>query len=107
MFDSVVRLAIFDDPLKRLIHRLKFYHGWSIGELLADRAIAVPRVRELLARTDALVPVPLHPWRQITRGFNQADVIAQRLGRLSKRPVRRAAIRLRATEAQTLQTSRL
>jgi ComF family protein len=35
---------------------------------------------ELLARADALVPVPLHPRREWIRGFNQAALLADGLG---------------------------
>ena len=34
----------------------------------------------VLAGADAVVPVPLHPWRATQRGFNQADDLARALG---------------------------
>ena len=106
LFDEVVNLGAFADPLRPLVHRLKFYHGWTAGEVLTDRAAALPRVRLLMRHTDVLVPVPLHGWRQITRGFNQADVIARRLGRVCGVAVRRPVIRMRRTQAQTLLTNK-
>lgn len=107
LFDEVVNLGVFGDPLRPLVHRLKFYHGWSAGETLADRAATLPRVQQLMRHTDVLVPVPLHGWRQIVRGFNQADVIARRLGKVSGVKVRSPAIRIRQTAAQSLMTNRL
>lgn len=106
LFDEVVNVGAFADPLRPLVHRLKFYHGWTAGEVLAARAARLPRVRLLMRHTDVLIPVPLHGWRQITRGFNQADVIARRLGRLCGVPVRRPVVRLRRTQAQTLLTNK-
>jgi ComF family protein len=106
LFDTVVRMAVFEDPIRMLVHRLKFYHGWSIGELLAQRAMRLPRVQHVLAHADVLVPVPLHPWRHVTRGFNQADVFATRLARLTGHRVRHPVIRVRHTAAQSLQTSK-
>ena len=35
---------------------------------------------EVLAGADAVIPVPLHPWRVLRRGFNQADDLAVHLG---------------------------
>ena len=107
LFDEVANLGVYADPLRPLVHRLKFYHGWSAGEILAMRAAALPRVRELMRHTDVLVPVPLHGWRQITRGFNQAEVIATQLGKQTGTKVRRPVIRLRQTKAQSLMTNRL
>lgn len=46
----------------------------------------------LLAGADAVVPVPLHPWRHFRRGFNQADELAQALGRPVWRPLHRRTL---------------
>lgn len=52
---------------------------------------------EILRDADAAVPVPLHPWRRVRRGFNQADDLARRLDV----PMLRALWRARATAPQT------
>jgi ComF family protein len=52
---------------------------------------------EILGDAHCVVPVPLHPWRRMRRGFNQADDLARRLGV----PVLRALRRVRATAPQT------
>ena len=52
--------------------------------------------RRVLDGCDCVVPVPLHPWRRLRRGFNQARDLAQRLDR----PVADALWRIRATPSQ-------
>jgi ComF family protein len=52
--------------------------------------------RQVLADCDCVVPVPLHPWRRVRRGFNQARDLAERLDR----PVVDALWRVRATPSQ-------
>jgi len=52
--------------------------------------------REVLEGCDCVVPVPLHPWRRMRRGFNQARDLAVRLDR----PVVNALWRVRATTSQ-------
>jgi ComF family protein len=52
--------------------------------------------KDLLATCDFAVPVPLHPWRRLRRGFNQARDLAERLGC----PVVEALWRVRATSPQ-------
>ena len=59
--------------------------------------------RPLLEDCDCVVPVPLHPWRRLRRGFNQARDLAKRLDR----PVVDALWRIRATPSQmTLRAER-
>ncbi len=105
-FARVARLAVFEGPLHDLILRYKFYHSWPIGELLADRAIRLGRIREVIEETELLVPVPLHPVRQVSRGFNQADVFARRIGKHFQKKMVDPLIRVRKTQAQSLQTSK-
>lgn len=102
-FDRVVNLGVFSDPLAQLIHRLKFGHGWTIGSLLGDRAYRLKRVRDVLREADVIVPIPLHWRRHIVRGFDQAKVFSRRLSQLSGKPLGRPIVRVRSTEAQSLQ----
>ena len=97
-FDRVASLGRFDEPLKGLIHRMKYQAQWTIGEHLAMRLKRSPRAAQLLAEADAIVPVPLHHLRHLSRGYNQATIIAKMLGPL---PVLHAAKRLRHTQSQT------
>jgi ComF family protein len=47
------------------------------------------------------VPVPLFFTRHIGRGYNQAELIARRIGKRCKIPVVKAITRVRPTETQT------
>src|SRR5437763_1946572 len=76
--ERVAGLGIFDVPLKHLIHRLKYNGRWALAEFLADRLVAHEPAKALLQETQAVVPIPLHPWRQIKRGYNQAELIARK-----------------------------
>lgn len=60
-----------------LIHALKYYRrpeiGVQLGELLAHRLLDHPGLQGL----HGIVPVPIHPSRRHTRGYNQAEKIAE------------------------------
>src|SRR5215210_3853935 len=99
-FDRVIRLGTFAQPLKHLIHQMKYHRRWGLAESLADRLLAQERVKGVLTETDVIVPVPLHRLRQVTRGYNQAEVMAKRLARSCRLFVARPVVRLRATESQ-------
>ena len=100
-FDRVIRLGVFDDPVKTLIHQMKYHRAWTLAEFLADRLLDQERVKALMSETDAVVPVPLFFMRQIARGYNQADLIARRLAKRCGKPLVKSLTRVRATETQT------
>jgi ComF family protein len=91
----------FDDgPARALVHALK-YGGWTIAaEAMADKI-----ARELggaLRGADALVPVPLGPRRRRERGHNQAELLAEAVGRRCGVAVAaQALVRSRETRTQT------
>ncbi|MGA2441000.1 MAG: ComF family protein [Tepidisphaeraceae bacterium] len=101
-FGRIAAFAPFREPLRKMIHEVKFHHRWPLAETLAKRMLDQERVRELLDQTDVLIPVPLHWSRQISRGYNQADSLARGLARHRRGlVVAHAIVRLKNTSAQT------
>ena len=75
---------LYDDGSRHLILSLKHGDRTELASLLAtlmERAGA-----RLLAETDLILPVPLHPRRLRSRRFNQAALLAAELARRSNRP---------------------
>ena len=102
-FSRTYALWRYAFPADRLIQALKYQHrlplaGW-LGQQLAT-AIDPDGI-------DRVMPLPLHPQRLRERGFNQAALIAGRLGKCLGRPVDRDSLqRTRATPAQASQPYR-
>lgn len=84
----------YEGVLRDVIHAFKYEGRRSLAGPLGRmiRAAGSP----VLDGCDCVVPVPLHPWRRLRRGFNQARDLAERLDR----PVVKALWRVRATAAQ-------
>ena len=76
-------------PVDAALKRLKFGHQLIFAAAFAE--LLAPVVDAEFADCDVIVPVPLHRWRHIVRGFNQAREIARHLGRLRRLPVTTAA----------------
>lgn len=98
-YDRLLALWSYEEPLDVVVQALKFrrldYLGRHLGEALAAHW------REELAEADLVVPVPLHWYRRLTRGYNQAERIAHPLARRLARPLIPALGRGRATLPQT------
>ena len=82
-FHRTVAPLAYDYPVDRLLLGLKFGRKMHLARALGH-AIAEGVRREvergLLEMPEALIPVPLHPRRLATRGFNQAEEIARFIG---------------------------
>jgi ComF family protein len=98
--DRMARLGVFADPLRQMVHRMKYRGGWLLAEFFAERLWSHPPVREILRGADCLVPIPLHPLRHWGRGYNQAELIARRLAARSGVALRHPLVRLRHTRTQ-------
>ncbi len=100
VFARARAVARFEDgPARKLAHRLKYSDRAELARPIARwmaRAGA-----DLLAETDLLVPVPLHPLRLWRRRFNQAALLAREVSRASGRPCDVGALkRVKATQSQ-------
>jgi ComF family protein len=84
----------YEGTLRSAIHALKYDGRRSVADRLAR--LAREQCGAVLDRADAVIPVPLHPWRRWTRGFNQSEEIAARL----PLPVWRVLRRVRHTAPQ-------
>jgi ComF family protein len=58
-----------------MIHSLKYQNTKEIADTLARLCL-----HHVGGKTMTVVPVPLHPKRLAKRGFNQAEVLAERMG---------------------------
>jgi ComF family protein len=94
--------ARYGDTVRLAVHALKFGSRRALAAPLGDLLAEIdPRTLPIPAPA-LIVPVPLHPSRQRARGFNQACLLAERLGRAWGLPVEpRALTRTRATEPQS------
>ncbi len=99
-FDSAFVPYRYEFPLVELIHRLKYGGQVAIARILGT--VLARRIAERgLPCVDAIVPVPLHPSREVRRGYNQAAEIASFVAELLQLPVEnRLADRIRNTEEQ-------
>ena len=100
----VKALAYFNfskgSALQHLIHKLKYGNSPEIGvELGRDYG---ELLKGVLDAVDCIIPVPLHPKKQRTRGYNQATMFGQGLAeRLNTKCLEGFLIRTVHTQTQT------
>jgi len=81
VFAAGCSLGPYEGSLRTVIHALKFSGRRRAAVRLAQALLEGEAPRQLVATSDVLVAVPLHPRRLRERGFNQAALLAQELAR--------------------------
>ena len=100
-FDYARAAASYGGAVREAIHGLKLGGRRSLARPLGDLVVELC-MRGPADFPDALVPVPLARSRERERGFNQAELLADRVGEACGLRVRpRWLERLRATPPQT------
>jgi len=86
--------------LRKAIHTLKYKRVPALTDCLGKVLTEVLQ-REFVLSPEALFcPVPLHVLRRFSRGFNQAELIAQYLEEATALPMRPLLCRVRSTGHQ-------
>lgn len=88
--------------VQQLLHQLKYKGNSSVGLVFGERFGTILKDISCLSDVDYLLPVPLHPKKELTRGYNQSEVIANGMSKSLGIPVlKHALIRKTHTATQT------
>jgi ComF family protein len=94
---TVYTLTRYTDPLRPMLfakYRSDIIVLEKLAELIWKRSV-LPHIT-----VDCLVPIPLHWTRNLKRGFNQAEILANVFTKHSNIPIMHALKRIRATQYQ-------
>ncbi len=96
---QIAATATHDGVVQRALWALKYENARPLAAPLGDRL--AEHLRQINWQIDRIVPVPLHAERRAQRGYNQAELLAQRAAdRLALPCAPAALIRRRATSSQ-------
>ena len=76
-FEGVLRLGPYDGLLREVILRMKHLSGEGLAEVIGELWAAQLEKRLREVKADLIVPVPLHWWRRLQRGYNQSEALAR------------------------------
>lgn len=86
---------------RRLIFNLKYDGKTYLASIIADIIYDAMQSKALNLEADMIIPVPIHKKRLKERGFNQAEKIANHLGRKMSLPVETKVLyRIKDTHTQ-------
>jgi ComF family protein len=95
MIDGIRAPYLFEGPMREAVHRLKYRGGRAAAPMLGGLLAGYLEHHKSPAQPtgQVLVPVPLHPRRLRSRGYNQSHLLAKEAGKLLDMPVRKDLIR--------------
>jgi competence protein ComFC len=99
---GIYSVSVYEGPLRTAIHRFKFKKRKNLAEPLGIILVKYLSHSPMLDMNEleVIIPVPLHKKRERQRGFNQAKLLAEILGRYYDKPVVSALERVKNTKAQ-------
>ena len=101
--EKVISLYYYsrDNDYSHLVRRIKYGSNIALGRYLGEMLGRFGR--EILSDVEFIVPVPVHPVRLFTRGYNQSKIIAEGISKgLGGLPVVTSALkRVRYSKSQT------
>lgn len=99
IFECSIAMLRYKFPVDAAIKAMKFkrklFYAPAFAEILCASGPLLPD------DIDAVLPVPLHWWRQTRRGFNQAAELAKPVASMLSVPILRGVYRKYATPFQT------
>jgi ComF family protein len=101
-YEQAMAVAVYDGYMRELLHSAKYDFrpdlARGLGTIFAVWAENETRLEEI----DAVIPVPLQPEKLATRGYNQAELMAEPLAAALRRPLYTGVLqRVRATLSQS------
>lgn len=100
-FEYGIALLNYDEKARHSMTRIKYKNKRQYLDFYIEAICRRHEKGIRLMKADALVPVPIHPSRRRKRGFNQAELLAEGIGKKLGIPVcRNLLIRTKKTMPQ-------
>jgi len=78
---------------RQTIHSMKYYHDPEVGRTIAKVLAEELQTTDFFDSIDLIIPVPLHRYRKLKRGYNQCDYIAKGISDVTHIPVETKAVK--------------
>ena len=98
---------VHESGWRQLIHSFKYRGRWAVAEAMGRWYGRCLKQSGLYDTIDCVVPLPLHPFKRLKRGYNQSEYIARGIAReLGVELDTRSVFRSKNTQSQALKSRR-
>ncbi len=85
-YESGIALYAYQDYVKELIMKYKYHNRREYGEWLAQQMIRYLGDKWKEWDCDVIMPIPVHKKKRVKRGFNQTEIMAERIAEYLRVP---------------------
>lgn len=78
---------LYDQHMKKSISNFKYHNKWEYAKFYIIEMVQHYEDTIKKLSIDVIIPVPLHPSKRLERGYNQAEILANGLGKSLNIPV--------------------
>lgn len=86
-YESGIALFEYDDIMKQSIYSFKYKNKREYADFYVKEFVNAYQTQIANWKAEVLIPVPLHKSRHLYRGFNQAELLAKKIGKDINLPV--------------------
>ena len=84
-YDKARAVCSYGDSVIKMVSNFKYNSAFNVGDFMASRINSL--LSQVILDCDVIVPVPIHKYRLIKRGFNQAAEIAKIIAKKHDKPL--------------------
>lgn len=100
---DVVAIAEYNDILRKLIHIFKYQSPWMLKKLFINWFSLI--YKQYILNADIIIPIPMHKYKLMRRGYNHAVVLARGVAHTYKKPcIVNGLMRIKNISSQSLLT---
>jgi len=99
-FENIRSACVYEDISKSLVHKFKYRGKEHLDKVLVSIMGRVLEEEKYESKIDLVVFVPMHWLKEYLRGYNQAELLANRVSALLGKPVVKCLVRAKLTRAQ-------
>jgi len=98
-FDTARACVLYNDISKKLIQNFKYYDHTELADILASLMARISDIDYKMF--DLIIPIPIHTEKLKSRKYNQAALLAQKMGNILNLPVQlNLLVKITSTPAQ-------
>jgi ComF family protein len=101
VFDAMRSVYHYEGGLRELVLKFKYGSRFFLAEEFAKDLADIFNEYDFFKNCDFIIPVPLNILRRLKRGYNQAELLAEELSKIVKKPMlKNVLFRSKITKAQ-------